>query len=134
MAHSIPEELTRELKEAVLTSCPPEQIEAAEALCVLLEQGDIPLPQDPAAVEAELHARLEQDPTDLEALCALDRLHGNPDDLIEVLRSRCDLAVDVDERWMLLVRLGLLHLATGSAEGVQSIVDLLQPRPAAGAN
>lgn len=134
MASLIASELHQEFVEAVQASCPPEQVGAAEALCVLLEQGDIPLPQDPAAVEAELRARLEQDPTDLETLCALDRLHGNPDDLIEVLRSRCDLAVDLDEQWRLLVRLGLLHIVAGSEDGARSVIDLLQPRPAAGAN
>lgn len=127
MATLIPPELFGEFTSAVLAACPPERWAGSGALCALLEQGDTPLPQDAAAVEAKLCTRLEQHPDDLEALCALDRLHKGPNYLIEVLRRRYDLAVDHDERWRLLVRLGLLHIAAGSVDGVRSVITTLAP-------
>lgn len=128
MASSTIPGLVGEFTSAVLAACPPEQWARSGALCALLDdRGDHPQPRDSAAVEAELRAQLEQHPTDLETLCALDRLHGDRASLIEILQRRRDLAVDHDERWALLVRLGLLHIVASSSEGVQSVIDALAP-------
>lgn len=125
MATAILQELTSEFTSAVLAACPPAQWAGSVALCALLEREDSPQPGDPGETEAKLRARLEQHPTDLETLCAIDRLHGYRDSLIKVLLQRYDLAIDCDEQWRLLVRLGMLHLAAGFVEGMRSVIDAL---------
>lgn len=134
MARSITPELSGEFLHAVLNACLPARWAGSGALCALIERDDAPQPDDPNAAEAELRVKLERDPTDLETLCALDRLYLNgrgAAGLVATLQTRLDLAVDRDEQWMLLVRLGILHRATGSEQELRNAIDSLNalPRP-----
>jgi tetratricopeptide (TPR) repeat protein len=63
---------------------------------------------DPKAAITAWRARLDDDPNDLQALSALDRLHertGGWRDLVEILRLRERLADDKEERRAFLVRI-----------------------------
>jgi hypothetical protein len=127
MAPSIAPELRREFTAAALAACPPGQTTNNETLRALLERQDLPPPGDHSEMEERLRARLEQDPTDLETLCALDCLHADHTTLKEVLQRRYELAVDLDDAWKLQVRLGLLHIVTGSEDGLRTVIATLAP-------
>ncbi|MBI4449811.1 hypothetical protein HY634_02020 [Candidatus Uhrbacteria bacterium] len=125
MAHSIEPEFVQQFIDAMLAACPPGQRAVAENLRALFEAGYPPRLEDPKDTNVGVRMEIEERPDNLVALCAVDRIHPESNDLIRVLQWRYDLAVDHDERWQLLVRLGLLYRKLGSVEGLQNTTDAL---------